>query len=94
MKETWKNEEPARKEFTGRTDDRLQHQRIAERAYELHQKRGGYHGQDLEDWLEAERMLLSEQKTSGKPENHLKSMPTSHPSNIKKHVKKQKTVSE
>ena len=33
--------------------------RIAERAYELHHHRGGHHGQDLEDWLTAEREVLS-----------------------------------
>ncbi len=33
--------------------------RIAERAYELWQHRGGHHGQDLEDWLAAEREVLS-----------------------------------
>jgi hypothetical protein len=35
--------------------------RIAERAYELYQHRGGHHGQDLEDWLTAEREVLSEE---------------------------------
>lgn len=34
--------------------------RIAERAYELYQHRGGHHGQDLEDWITAEREVLSE----------------------------------
>lgn len=34
--------------------------RIAERAYELYHHRGGHHGQDLEDWLTAEREVLSE----------------------------------
>ena len=35
--------------------------RIAERAYELHHHRGGHHGQDLDDWLTAEREILSEE---------------------------------
>jgi hypothetical protein len=35
--------------------------RIAERAYELHHQRGGHHGQDLDDWLTAEREVLSEE---------------------------------
>ena len=35
--------------------------RIAERAYELHHHRGGHHGQDLEDWLTAEREIQSEE---------------------------------
>jgi hypothetical protein len=30
---------------------------IAQRAYEIYQSRGGTDGQDLEDWLEAERQL-------------------------------------
>ena len=29
------------------------------RAYELYQARGGTHGQDLEDWLAAERELMT-----------------------------------
>lgn len=52
---------PAEEELTGRGDDRPLHERIAERAYALHQKRGEHHhGYDLEDWLEAERIVLSE----------------------------------
>lgn len=30
---------------------------IARRAYEIYQSRGGMHGADLDDWLEAERQL-------------------------------------
>jgi len=33
---------------------------IAHRAYELYEQRGHRHGHDLEDWLEAERQILSE----------------------------------
>jgi hypothetical protein len=32
-------------------------EQIAERAYEIYQSRGGTDGQDIEDWLEAERQL-------------------------------------
>lgn len=32
---------------------------IAQRAYELYQHRGGYPGSEFEDWLEAEREVLS-----------------------------------
>jgi len=53
-----KKEEPAAEALT---DDRPLRERIAERAYELHQKRGGHHGYDQEDWLEAERIVLSEE---------------------------------
>ena len=31
---------------------------IARRAYELFLERGGEHGHDLEDWLQAERELI------------------------------------
>ncbi len=34
--------------------------RIAEKAYELYQKRGQSHGHDLGDWLEAGRLVLGE----------------------------------
>lgn len=37
-------------------------QRIAEKAYELYQKRGYAHGNDLSDWYEAEKIIASEQK--------------------------------
>ena len=30
---------------------------VAKRAYELYLERGGQHGADLDDWLEAERQL-------------------------------------
>ena len=30
---------------------------IAKRAYEIYERRGGNHGADLDDWLEAEREL-------------------------------------
>jgi hypothetical protein len=30
---------------------------VAKRAYEIYQNRGGNHGADLDDWLEAERQL-------------------------------------
>jgi hypothetical protein len=32
---------------------------IARRAHELFQERGGVHGHDLDDWLEAERQISS-----------------------------------
>jgi Protein of unknown function (DUF2934) len=33
--------------------------RVALRAYELFLARGGQHGRDIEDWLEAEREIVS-----------------------------------
>ena len=41
------------------SDDQL-HQRIAEKAYELYECGGCCHGRDVEDWLEAERLVLTE----------------------------------
>jgi hypothetical protein len=47
-----------------RDDDRRQlgqaQPTIAHRAYKLFEQRDHMHGQDLEDWLEAERQILSE----------------------------------
>lgn len=34
--------------------------RIAERAYEHYQRRGGHHGQDLDDWFLAEQEVTAE----------------------------------
>ncbi len=41
-------------------DDSALRQRIAEKAYELYEQRGQTDGSDLDDWLEAERHVLSE----------------------------------
>jgi hypothetical protein len=41
---------------SGRQDEPTLDQ-IAERAYEIYQSRGGTDGQDMEDWLQAEREL-------------------------------------
>ena len=40
--------------------DQLLHRRIAEKAYDLYECRGCCNGRDLEDWLEAERLVLAE----------------------------------
>jgi hypothetical protein len=37
--------------------DEPPHDDIARRAYELHERRGGRHGHDWDDWFEAEREL-------------------------------------
>jgi DUF2934 family protein len=34
--------------------------RIAERAHEIYERRGGEHGRALEDWLQAEREIDAE----------------------------------
>lgn len=43
--------------------DEVLRQRIAEKAYELYQKRDQSHGRDLDDWLEAEQLVLGEIKS-------------------------------
>ncbi len=35
------------------------HRQIAEKAYELFQNRGRVHGHDLDDWVEAERQVMT-----------------------------------
>lgn len=42
------------------SDEELRHQRIAAKAYDLYECRGCCHGRDLDDWLEAERLISSE----------------------------------
>jgi hypothetical protein len=38
---------------------------VARRAYELFLSRGGQHGSDIEDWLQAERQLHTNGGTNG-----------------------------
>ena len=45
-------ERPGVNDASGATDDA-----IARRAYELYQARGGSHGADMDDWLQAEQEL-------------------------------------
>jgi hypothetical protein len=42
------------------SDDQLLHHRIAEKAHELYECRGCCHGRDMDDWLEAEQIVLRE----------------------------------
>jgi hypothetical protein len=35
-------------------------EKIAQRAYEIYQDRGGQHGRDLDDWLQAEQELMAQ----------------------------------
>lgn len=41
-------------------------EQIAAEAYNIYMARGGQHGHDMEDWLEAERRLSA--RASGQPE--------------------------
>jgi hypothetical protein len=40
-------------------------EQIAEEAYAIYQSRGGHHGRDLDDWIEAERRLREKQQRAG-----------------------------
>ncbi len=42
-------------------DANATHYRIAQRAFEIFQARGGTHGQDFDDWLRAEQELGASQ---------------------------------
>jgi outer membrane protein TolC len=44
---------------------------IARRAYELYLRRAGEDGRDIDDWLEAERQLRSEQHVKRDNNAHL-----------------------
>jgi hypothetical protein len=58
-----RGERPGVNDASGATDDA-----IAQRAYELYLARGGTHGADMDDWLQAERELRGErQQLSGRP---------------------------
>ncbi len=39
-------------------DEKTLQEMIAKKAHELYEKRGGGHGSDLDDWLEAERIVM------------------------------------
>jgi hypothetical protein len=51
---------PARDSVRDVTDDE-----IAIRAYELYEQRGGEHGRDWDDWLEAENELRARGRSPG-----------------------------
>ena len=84
-----KNENPTSQEVNGNMDDRSVYERIAERAYELYQKRGQYHGSDLDDWLEAERSVLSEHH-SAEATPALKTKPASRSKSTRKRSDEQR----
>ena len=51
---------PNKKNQPAAPEDPELQRRIARKAYELYEQRGRKHGHDREDWLEAERLILSE----------------------------------
>ncbi|MBI3802142.1 MAG: DUF2934 domain-containing protein [Nitrospirae bacterium] len=74
-------------------------QRIAEKAYELFQQRGGDHGYHLEDWLEAERIISTEQKpeadaaTGTQAPSSVNPSPAARPKSGRKRNNEQKAAS-
>lgn len=42
------------------------HEHIAVRAYEIYITRGAEHGRDLDDWLQAERELVTQNSSSAR----------------------------
>lgn len=47
-------------------DEETLNEMIRKKAYELHEQRGGEHGRDFEDWIEAERIVKAEMRKSKK----------------------------
>ena len=45
-----------------RTDEKTIHELVAKKAYEIYEKRGMEHGKDLDDWLEAESIVMGKKK--------------------------------
>lgn len=87
-----KNENPIEQEVNGRMDHPTVHERIAERAYDLYQKRGQSHGNDLDDWLEAERIVRSEHSPN-EASPALKAKPASRAKSTRKARGEQKAAS-
>jgi DUF2934 family protein len=54
-----------RENSIGEKADTALHDRIKLRAYELYQSRGSVNGSDLQDWLQAEREVLSQSEPAG-----------------------------
>ena len=48
--------------------ERVRHQLIEERAYEIYQARGSLHGFDDQDWEQAEREIEGRPDNDGLPE--------------------------
>jgi Protein of unknown function (DUF2934) len=60
-------ERNARREIESQTEEHLvspvwhpSHEEIRRRAFEIHIERGGIHGCDLDDWMQAEKELNRE----------------------------------
>lgn len=47
--------------------DQELYEEIAIRAHEIFEARGGVHGADVDDWLEAEKEVMGRQKSESRP---------------------------
>ncbi len=45
-----------------KVDEKTLHEVIEKKAYEIYEQRGKEHGKDLDDWLEAERIVRRRKK--------------------------------
>jgi hypothetical protein len=45
-------------------DKKALREMIEKKAYEIYQKRGREHGKDLDDWLEAEKIVMGKKRKS------------------------------
>ena len=52
-----KTKKPTNSKRKAKTDLKTRHEMIEKKAYELYEKRGREHGKDLDDWLEAEKIV-------------------------------------
>lgn len=62
--------------------DKDRQTRVAERAYERYVARGAQDGQDVEDWLEAEREILAEDERAMSTESVSARMDAAGPESI------------
>lgn len=58
-KGTKPSKSPKRK---ARVDQKTLHEVIEKKAYEIHEQRGREHGKDLDDWLEAEKIVKGKKR--------------------------------
>ncbi|MCI0455274.1 MAG: DUF2934 domain-containing protein [Candidatus Dadabacteria bacterium] len=57
-----KESSPKRRGGKPKLDDKALYEMIEKKAYELYEERGGEHGKEMDDWLEAERIVLGKKK--------------------------------
>jgi len=53
---------PKRPRRKTESDEKTLHEMVEKEAYEIYEKRGREHGKDLDDWLEAERIVKGKKR--------------------------------